>query len=50
VLSAAGIDFPFRWCPANRFMMGSPLSDQDRYGDENQMGVTGLPVNVLSTQ
>ncbi|MBI1348017.1 SUMF1/EgtB/PvdO family nonheme iron enzyme [bacterium] len=29
----------FRWCPAGRFTMGSPASEQDRIEDETQVSV-----------
>ena len=36
VLSAQGVDYAFRWCPAGEFMMGSPSTEDGRYYNEEQ--------------
>ncbi|MBO7726358.1 MAG: SUMF1/EgtB/PvdO family nonheme iron enzyme [Thermoguttaceae bacterium] len=33
-LSIRGVDFPFAWCPAGSFMMGSPEEEDDRQEGE----------------
>lgn len=40
VLTIKGIDYAFRWCPAGKFMMGSPDSELGRYDSETQHEVT----------
>ena len=43
VVSMYGMDFVFRWCPAGKFMMGSPKSElgrDDHYDHETQHPVT----------
>ena len=30
VLNVKGIDYPFRWCPAGTFLMGSPPTEAER--------------------
>jgi len=40
ILNVNGIDYPFRWCPAGTFTMGSPASEADRGDDETQHQVT----------
>jgi len=40
VLSINGVEYPFRWCPAGTFTMGSPADEQERYSDETQLRVT----------
>ena len=39
VLKIKGVEFPFRYCPAGTFQMGSPLSETGR-GDETRHKVT----------
>ena len=39
-LTLKGVADAFRWCPAGSFMMGSPLSEPERYGNEAQHKVT----------
>ena len=34
------LGMPFCWCPAGKFMMGSPETEKDRGTDENQVEVT----------
>ena len=34
------VEYPFRWCPAGTFMMGSPTSEIDRFNNEVQHQVT----------
>ena len=34
VKTADGVEYAFRWCPAGKFMMGSPGSESSRYDDE----------------
>ena len=36
VLRLGDFNYPFRWCPAGKFTMGSPISEQGRHIDENQ--------------
>lgn len=36
VLSAQGVDYAFRWCPAGEFMMGSSSWEKGRYYGEEQ--------------
>ena len=40
VLPIKGVKYPFRWCPAGTFLMGSPPSEEGRYSDETQHQVT----------
>ena len=40
VLSIKGEEYPFRWCPAGTFMMGSPTSEEGREDHETQHQVT----------
>ena len=40
VLKVNGVEFAFRWCPAGKFMMGSPDSENGRGNDEPQHEVT----------
>ncbi len=40
VLTADGVEYAFRYCPAGTFMMGSPSSEEGRSGDETQHRVT----------
>jgi len=40
VLTINGVEYPFRWCPAGTFMMGSPESEQERESGEKQRQVT----------
>jgi len=40
VLPVNGIEYPFRWCPAGTFMMGSPKSEEGRDSGETQHRVT----------
>jgi len=40
VLIINGVEYPFRWCPANRFMMGSPVSESGRSENETQRQTT----------
>jgi formylglycine-generating enzyme required for sulfatase activity len=37
---APGVSMTFCWCPAGAFVMGSPVSEEDRGNDENQVKVT----------
>ena len=39
-LTIQGVEYPFRWCPAGTFMMGSPASEPERESDEKQHQVT----------
>jgi len=39
-LSIQGVEYAFRWCPADTFMMGSPTSEKDRRDNEAQHRVT----------
>ena len=39
-LSIRGVDFPFAWCPAGTFEMGSPDDEPDRQDDEIRHKVT----------
>jgi hypothetical protein len=34
VLKVKGVEYAFRWCPSDSFMMGSPESEKDRNKDE----------------
>ena len=40
VVKVKGVDYAFHWCPAGKFMMGSPTSELGRYDDEKQHQVT----------
>jgi formylglycine-generating enzyme required for sulfatase activity len=40
VLTIKGVEYPFRWCPAGRFMMGSPINEKGRSENETQRQVT----------
>ncbi|MCL2710957.1 MAG: SUMF1/EgtB/PvdO family nonheme iron enzyme [Planctomycetaceae bacterium] len=40
VLTIKNIQYPFRWCPAGRFMMGSPERETGRNSNERQHQVT----------
>ena len=40
VLTIKGVEYPFRWCPAGTFTMGSPKDEKGRSGDETQHSVT----------
>ena len=40
VLTIKGVEYPFRWCPAGTFTMGSPESELGRYSWETQHSVT----------
>ena len=40
VLNIANVEYPFRWCPAGTFMMGSPESEKERRHDETLHQVT----------
>jgi len=40
VLTIMGVEFPFRWCPAGTFTMGSPPTEPERNDDETQHRVT----------
>lgn len=37
---ANGLKMKFCWCPAGKFLMGSPTDEPDRSADENQIQVT----------
>jgi formylglycine-generating enzyme required for sulfatase activity len=39
-LMVKGVAIRFRWCPAGRFQMGSPASEEGRDGDEDAVSVT----------
>jgi formylglycine-generating enzyme required for sulfatase activity len=39
-LTVKGVAIRFRWCPAGRFQMGSPASEEGRDGDEDAVSVT----------
>jgi formylglycine-generating enzyme required for sulfatase activity len=39
-LTVKGVAMRFRWCPAGRFQMGSPASEEGRYSDEDAVSVT----------
>ncbi|MDR3108180.1 MAG: formylglycine-generating enzyme family protein [Planctomycetaceae bacterium] len=39
-LTIEGVRYAFRWCPAGKFMMGSPRGEEDRNEDETQHEVT----------
>jgi len=34
VLTIKGVEYPFRWCPAGRFVMGSPTNERGRSENE----------------
>jgi len=40
VLTIKGVEYPFRWCPAGTFMMGSPDGELGRFSRETQHQVT----------
>jgi formylglycine-generating enzyme required for sulfatase activity len=40
VLTIQGVEYPFRWCPAGTFMMGSPENEVERESNETQHQVT----------
>jgi len=40
VLPINGVEYPFRWCPAGTFTMGSPESEEGQYDGETQHQVT----------
>ncbi|MCL2120235.1 MAG: formylglycine-generating enzyme family protein [Planctomycetaceae bacterium] len=40
VLTTEGVEYPFRWCPAGTFMMGSPEDEKERESNETQHQVT----------
>ena len=40
IITVNGVEFPFCWCPAGKFMMGSPMSKKDRYSSETLHEVT----------
>jgi len=40
VLTINGVKYALRWCPAGTFMMGSPVSEVERFNDETQHQVT----------
>jgi len=40
VLTINGMEYPFRWCPAGTFLMGSPESEPERESNETQHRVT----------
>jgi len=40
VLTIKGVEYPFRWCPAGTFTMGSPVSEPGRNRNETQHQVT----------
>ena len=35
VKTVDGVEYAFRWCPAGKFLMGSPKSEEGRYNDED---------------
>ena len=40
VLTIQGVEYPFRWCPAGTFLMGSPEGETGRKFDEKRHEVT----------
>ena len=40
VLTIKDVEYPFRWCPPGRFMMGSSASEEERRNNETQHEVT----------
>ena len=40
VLDINGVEYSFRWCPPGTFMMGSPVEEEGRAGDETLHQVT----------
>ena len=40
VLTIKGVEYPFSWCPAGTFMMGSPPTEAERIDGETQHQVT----------
>ena len=40
ILNFKGCELAFRWCPPGKFLMGSPETEKDRFGNEDQVSVT----------